>query len=187
MARIKVVEYEEADGLLKNVYDDLIQKRGQLSEVLKIQSLHAASIQSHTQLYMDVMFAQSPLSRAEREMIAVVVSVANGCLYCKTHHAAALNTYWKNVERTQALLSDYKTAQLSERELLLCEFAIHLTQNPHAHEQEDFTIALKQNGLSDRAILDLVLVTSYFNFVNRIVLGLGVQLEHHKGEGFKYD
>lgn len=57
---------------------------------------------------------------------------------------------------------------------------------PAAHEATDFTSALKEAGFSDEAILDVALVTSYFNFVNRMVLSLGVQLEEHKGEGYKY-
>jgi alkylhydroperoxidase family enzyme len=63
---------------------------------------------------------------------------------------------------------------------------VHLTQNPSAHEQQNFTSALKDKGIDDAAILDVVLVTSYFNFVNRMVMALGVTLEEHKGEGYKY-
>ncbi len=63
---------------------------------------------------------------------------------------------------------------------------MHLTQNPAAHEQQNFTSPLKDKGLADGAILDGVLVTSYFNFVNRMVMVLGVQLEEHKGEGYNY-
>ncbi len=82
MARIKMIPEEKAEGKLKEIYDELIQKRGALSEVLMIQSLHPDSIRSHTKLYMDIMFSKTSLSRAEKEMIAVVVSAANGCFYC---------------------------------------------------------------------------------------------------------
>ncbi len=101
MARINVIQYDAAEGELKTVYDDLITKRGQLSEVLKIQSLHPSSIKSHTAFYMDIMFNKSALSRAEKEMIAVVVSVVNGCMYCQTHHGTALNNYWKDESRIE--------------------------------------------------------------------------------------
>lgn len=187
MARIKVIQYEAAGEVLKTIYDDLIKQRGKLSEVLKIQSLNPDTIKSHMQLYLDVMFAQSPLSRAEREMIAIVVSVTNGCQYCQTHHAAALNNYWKEGERVQRLIENYKTAPLSEKELAMCVFAEHLTRHPNDHESMDRTIELKKHGLEDRAILDLVLVISYFNFVNRMVMGLGVTLEDHKGAGYNYE
>ncbi len=101
MARIKVVQPEDAGKDLKEVYDQLVQKRGQLSEVLKIQSLHPSSIKSHVAFYTDIMFSKTALSRAEKEMIAVVVSVANGCIYCQTHHGAALNNYWKDENRIE--------------------------------------------------------------------------------------
>jgi alkylhydroperoxidase family enzyme len=75
---------------------------------------------------------------------------------------------------------------VEQKEIALCDFAVHLTQNPAAHEQQNFTSPLNDKGLDDVAILDVVLVTSYFNFVNRMVLSLGVQLEAHQGEGYKY-
>ncbi len=186
MARIQIIQYEEAEGELKEIYDGLIAKRGNLSEVLKIQSLHPSSIKSHTAFYMDIMFNKFALPRAEKEMIAVVVSVANGCIYCQTHHGTALNNYWKNESRIEQLKSNYNHAGLSEKEVAMCHFAVHLTKYPAAHEQQNFTSPLKDKGLDDAAILDVVLVTSYFNFVNRMVMALGVELEEHKGEGYKY-
>lgn len=134
MARIKVIQPEDAGEVLKEVYDELLQKRGQLSEVLKVQSLHPSSLKSHVAFYLDIMFSKTALSRAEKEMIAVVVSLANGCIYCQTHHSAALNTYWKDEAKVSLLKKDYNNASLSEKEGLLCKFAVHLTNNPSAHE-----------------------------------------------------
>lgn len=186
MSRIKVVEFEEAEGKLKEVYEELIRKRGRLSEVLKIQSLHPESLRSHLSFYMDIMFSKTALTREEKELMAVVVSVANGCHYCQSHHAAALQAYWKNEQRIEMLKQDYQTASLSSKELAMCQFAVLLTKDPAAHEKSDYTPGLKESGLSDEAILDVALVTSYFNFVNRMVLALGVQLEAHGGSGYKY-
>jgi uncharacterized peroxidase-related enzyme len=132
------------------------------------------------------MFNKSALSRAEKEMIAVVVSIVNGCMYCQTHHGTALNNYWKDESRIEQLKSNYNHAGLSEKEVAMSHFAVHLTKYPAAHEQQNFNLPLKNKGLDDAAILDVVLVTSYFNFVNRMVMALGVQLEEHKGEGYKY-
>ncbi len=54
------------------------------------------------------------------------------------------------------------------------------------HDKNDQTILLRAVGLSDAAILDATLVISYFNFVNRIVLSLGVDIEQDSGKGYKY-
>lgn len=186
MAVIKTIEHGEATGRLKEIYDDLIQKRGQLAEVHKIQSLRPESIVKHIDLYMEIMFSKSELSRAEREMIAVVTSVSNNCHYCQIHHSEALNNYWRDEERIVHLRSNYSKAQLSERELALCQFAEKLTLKPDDFKEPEYVNKLKEMGLSDAAILDTTLVVAYFNFVNRIVLGLGVSLEVDGGTGYKY-
>ena len=68
----------------------------------------------------------------------------------------------------------------------LCEYAEQLTLNPgDANAQQ--IVKLQELGLSDRAILDASLVISYFNFVNRMVLGLGVHLDGEEVRGYQYD
>lgn len=186
MPNIKVIPFEEATGKLRDIYDDLIEKRGKLAAVHTIQSLNPDSIIAHIELYMTIMFSQSPLTRTQREMVAVVVSAANGCEYCQQHHGAALNNYWKDEVRVQMLRKNYETAGLSEPDTLLCRYAIELTLHPDDFENENRTERLRQAGLEDRAILDATLVVAYFNFVNRIVLALGVEVEEKVGEGYKY-
>ena len=75
MARITVIEPAEADEELRRIYESLTSSRGKLAEVHKLQSLNAPTIPAHMDLYTKIMFSPSPLSRAEREMMAVVVSV----------------------------------------------------------------------------------------------------------------
>lgn len=186
MARIKIIEQAEASGRLKEIYEDLIQKRGQLAEVHKIQSLRPESIVKHIDLYMEIMFSKSELSRAEREMMAIITSVSNNCHYCQIHHSQALNNYWKDEERLIRLRNNFYEANLSEKELLLCRFAESLTIKPEDFKEPDVIDSLKKTGMSDEAILDATLVVAYFNFVNRIVLSLGVSLENSQGIGYKY-
>ena len=186
MARIRIIGEDEAEGLLKEIYDQLTAKRGQLAEVHKLQSLRPKSILRHMELYMEIMFTRSELSRAEREMMAVVVSAANACHYCMEHHGAALNFYWKDTARLEKLKEDFHRAGLNARELALAEYAEHLTLHPQEHAETDFTVPLRKQGLSDKGILDATLVVSYFNFVNRMVAALGAELEKEGGEGFVY-
>jgi len=186
MSRIKVIQHEEATGRLKEIYDDLLKKRGKLADVHKIQSLRPESIVAHMDLYMEIMFSKSELSRAEREMIAVVVSVANGCEYCQTHHAQALNSYWKNDEKINRLRHDFENADLTSRELVLCSFANLLTIHPEAYQNEKYLAPVKRIGITDSGILDATLVVAYFNFVNRIVLALGLEVSEAEVCGYRY-
>ncbi len=187
MTRIKVIQPNEAEGRLNEIYQEIISKRGKVANVHKIQSLRPESILKHQELYLEIMFSKSELSRAEREMMAVIVSANNNCEYCILHHAEALNHYWKDEEKINRLISNFKEAGLSDRQMVLCKFARELTINPGSFEEkESYTEYLKENGLSDNAILDTTLVIAYFNFVNRTVLSLGVEADNDEMKGYKY-
>ncbi len=80
MAWIRVIGEKEAEGRLKEVYDRCAVN-GRVDNILKIHGLHPESLEAHLAVYRDIMFGPGPLSRAEREMAAVVVSIANDCHY----------------------------------------------------------------------------------------------------------
>jgi uncharacterized peroxidase-related enzyme len=186
MPRIKIIEYENAEGKLKEIYDEVIKKRGKLAEIHKIHSLNPQSLLDHLDLYLTIMFNKSPLSRAQREMIAVVVSEANKCEYCQEHHGEALKHFWRNEEIINQLREDYTKVELLPKDKLLCDLGYTLTLFPASKEVGILIDALKNMGTSDTEILDATLVISYFNYVNRIVLGLGLEVESDAG-GYKYD
>lgn len=185
MPFIKTIEPEEADGKLKDIYENLTKTRGKIAEIHKIQSLNPDALTAHMDLYMAVMFGKSPLKRYQREMMGVVVSAANSCSYCINHHEQALLAYWKDEEKTKLLINNRKALSLSRTDQLLCNLAELLTKNSLSTYQKEVQNLL-DNGLSDRAVLDAVQVIAYFNFVNRMVLGLGVTFSEEEIKGYKY-
>jgi alkylhydroperoxidase family enzyme len=81
-AWIRVIPEQEADGELKALYDQEFDSEKQGTDnILAVHSLNPPTLRAHAALYHTVMHAKSPLSRTEREMIAVVVSVINQCHY----------------------------------------------------------------------------------------------------------
>ncbi|WP_436517946.1 peroxidase-related enzyme [Ekhidna sp. To15] len=186
MSFIDTIQPDQAEGELKEIYDDLIKSRGKIAEVHKIQSLNPESIVNHMELYMTIMFGKSPLRRVHREMMAVIVSISNKCEYCQVHHLEAVKNFWRDDQKLDAFQVDFEAAPLDEKEKSLCRFAKELTENPEKSEDAGLVKPLKKAGFTDREILDATLVIAYFNFVNRIVLGLGVNLEENPG-GYKYD
>jgi len=82
MAWIRTVDPAEAQGLLKQVYDAAVRRAGKVFNVVRLQSLRPEALHASTQLYLELMHApRGALTRAQREMIAVVVSATNGCHY----------------------------------------------------------------------------------------------------------
>jgi uncharacterized peroxidase-related enzyme len=81
MAWIKTVEPEEATGDLKVEYKQAVKRAGKVFNILKVQSLNPPVLHQSMQMYLATMYGPSGLSRAEREMLATVVSWANQCFY----------------------------------------------------------------------------------------------------------
>ncbi len=75
-----------------------------------------------------------------------------------------------------AIQEDYRGADLSPRERAILDYAVKLTLRPSVMQRSDVE-GLRETGLSDAEILDVCQVTSYYNYVNRLADGLGVDLE----------
>jgi uncharacterized peroxidase-related enzyme len=71
---------------------------------------------------------------------------------------------------------DYRTASISRADRAMLEYAVKLTTEPHGVGEADVA-ALRGEGFDDTAILDVCQVTSYYNYVNRLADGLGVEME----------
>lgn len=185
MSWIRVIDEGDATGDLKKAYEDIREKRGKISNIMRAHSLNPKAMQKHMELYLTLMFETSGLSREERELLGVVVSSANRCEYCVNHHVTALNHYWKDKEKTDKLASDFESVHLPGRQLQMLRYARKLTVSPDEVTHEDLQ-ALRENGFIDHEILNINLITSYFCFVNRIILGLGVHFTADEVLGYKY-
>ncbi len=186
MSFIATIEPNCAQGEINEFYTRLKNRRGKLAAVHQAQSLNINVLEQHMKLYESTMFADSPLSRAQREMLAVVVSAANNCHYCITHHSLALNHYWRSENRINLLQKQHFIECLDEKDRLLCQYAVALTTNPSAVNEHEYIEPMRQIGLSDREIVDAAGVIAYFNYVNRVVLGLGVKVETDGAGGYNY-
>ena len=81
-AWIEMVDEDEADGELRQVYDRCAATTtGRVANIYKIHSLNPKTMLAHRALYRSVMFGRSPLKRYQREMIGTLVSALNGCHY----------------------------------------------------------------------------------------------------------
>jgi len=185
MARIKTKDVREAEGPLKEAYEEVAKKRGNVANVFQAESLNPFVMRSHLDLYMKIMYGKSGLSRREREMIAVIVSSTNGCTYCTRHHSEALASQIKDDAAVEAIRRDYLTAPITPKERVMLGYAVKLTRIPNGVTDADVQ-KLRDAGLADGDILDTTFTAAYFNFVNRLVLGLGVELEGDADRVYKY-
>ncbi len=91
-------------------------------------------------------------------------------------HEKDLRSVVESDGQRQAVQTDYRTASLTAREIALLDFAVKLTKSPSGVRKEDLD-ALRKHGFTDEQLVDAVQCIGYFNFINRVLDGLGVDPE----------
>jgi uncharacterized peroxidase-related enzyme len=148
-------------------FDKCTEKLGFVPNVLAAYAFDNAKLEAFIALYNDVMLAPSGLSKLEREMIAVAVSAHNRCYYCLVAHGAAVRTLSNDPVLGELMVMNYRAARLNKRQRAMLDFAVKLTAESWAIEDEDRE-RLRRAGFSDRDIWDISAVVGFFNMSNRV-------------------
>ena len=127
---------------------------------------------SGTSFYDELMRGESGLTKAQREMIAVVVSTANRCHYCIVSHSAALRKLTGDPILVEQLQTNHAYAKVEPKERAMLDFALKLTERSSTCTEADVE-ALREAGWSDEDVMDIAEVAAMFNFTNRLASGLG--------------
>jgi uncharacterized peroxidase-related enzyme len=109
------------------------------------------------------------LTAADREMIAVVVSAANGCLYCLVAHGAALRQELGDPVLGERISYDWRRAQLDERRAAICAYADKLTLRPREMTRADLQTLLDV-GLTLEEAWDVAELAAMYNLTNRMAM-----------------
>ncbi len=155
-------------------FDICDEKLGLVPNVLRAYAFDIDKLNAFTGMYNDLMLGASGLSKLEREMIAVVVSSINRCWYCQVAHGAAVRALSGRPELGEAMVMNWRAAELSERESAMLAFAEKLTRASAEIEESDRQ-ALRDAGFSDRDIFDIAGVTGFFNMTNRVASATGME------------
>lgn len=120
-----------------------------------------------------VMRGPSPFTVAERELIAAYVSGRNDCGYCHGVHTATAEAFGVPAGLLSALLTDLDSAPVDDGMRVVLAYVGKLTTTPSRVTAADAD-AVFAAGWDERALHDAVIVCALFNFMNRMVNGLGI-------------
>ncbi len=181
MAWIKTIEYSSSTGALKRIYERVKGPNDNVDNVLKVHSLRPHTLKGHMVLYKSVLHnSNNELPKWYLESIGVYVSLLNHCEYCVRHHFEGLKRLIKDDTKADAIMNALSTGQLgsvfSPKFKKGLEHARKLTLT-HSKIDESEIQEIRHAGFSDGEILEINQVASYFNYVNRTVVGLGVSLQ----------
>ncbi|MBN9623235.1 MAG: peroxidase-related enzyme [Actinobacteria bacterium] len=110
------------------------------------------------------------LSVSDREMVGVVVSSANGCLYCLVSHGAVLRQELGDPIQGENIALDWRRAGLSPRQEAICGYAEKLTLRPREMTGEDVSKLLAE-GLTAEEAWDVMELAAMYNMTNRLAMG----------------
>jgi uncharacterized peroxidase-related enzyme len=163
-----------ARGLLEQIRAR--SHRGQVAHLWQTLASDPPVLEALHGLYRTLMEDPVPLTRAQAEMIAVVVSATNGCGYAVAHHGPQLARALGSEALARAVAMDYRAADLTARDRVLLDACVALTCEPSERTRADVE-RVREYGFDDPAILRATAITAFFNLTNRIVQGLGIALE----------
>ncbi len=136
---------------------------------------HPEGLDATFATYRALMENPSPLTPAQAELIALVVSANNGCAYCVAHHGTRLARLVGD-ELARHVARDYREANLAARDRVLLDCAVALSCEPAERTAADIE-RLREYGFDDAGILRAIEIAAFYAYVNRVALALGVELE----------
>ena len=177
MPWIETLSEGAAEGNVKEQYEMAKKRAGWVWNVIKVSSLRPDLMYASMSVYLVAFHKPSGLTRAQKEMIATVVSKLNDCNYCTQAHAYDLEHEGKTDHSfAESIIQDYRKADIDDKTRAILEYSEKMTLTPSKMREDDVK-GLRNSGLSDKEILETVHITAFFNYINRVVDSLGVDLE----------
>jgi uncharacterized peroxidase-related enzyme len=152
--RSRILEVQSKAGFVPNVFLALASRP---AEWRAFMAYHDALLLKET----------GSLTKGEREMIIVVTSAANQCLYCVVAHGAILRVYEKKPLLADQLAVNYRKADITRRQRAMLDFAHKVTVASHLIDDDDFE-RLREHGFSDDDVWDIGAISAFFGLSNRM-------------------
>ncbi len=156
------------------LFDKCMAKLGLIPNVLVAYAHRPEKLRAFSLMYNDLMLGESGLSKLEREMIAVAVSAQNRCWYCQVAHGAQVRMLSNDPALGEALVMNWRAAPLDHRGHSILTFAEKITLSSATVTEADRQ-ALRDAGLSEEDIWDVVAIAAFFNMSNRMASALEMQ------------
>lgn len=169
--KLNLPEFDSLDEDVKKYLNICHDKLGIKPNVLVAYTFNQNKFRTFSRMYNEIVLGESGLSVLEREMIAVVVSSINKCYYCLVAHGQAVRELSDDPELGELMVMNWRAAGLEGRHYAMLEYADKLTSTPELMSDDDRE-KLKDEGFSEADIFDITDVAAFFNYTNRMALGV---------------
>jgi uncharacterized peroxidase-related enzyme len=185
MTRIRTIRPSEASDELRRAREaqhtlyppeyeaPVLPQDDDIAGIVAAHSLIPDALYHAFATFGSLMSPDLPLSRRQHEMIATVVSATNRTYYCTVSHTEFLRRTTNDDELSQAVRDDYRTAPISDADKAMLEYAEQITRDA-TRVTDEHHANLRAAGFDDTGILQITLIASWFNYINRVADSLGV-------------
>lgn len=143
-----------------------------VSDYVLVLAHDPESLDARSPLFNAVMYGKGGLDRAGREIGAIGASIVNRCVYCAAVHAQRHAQLSKDPSVSDRIFADGAGARLGPRDQAMFDFSVRLAETPPRTGPQDMH-ALRDAGLDDLEIADLILASAMFGWANRLMHVLG--------------
>ncbi|WP_280188066.1 CMD domain-containing protein [Delftia sp. PS-11] len=154
---------------------DLSHPKARTSDFYLLLARQPRVLSERSQAFNAIMYAPGGLSRPEREVAATAVSRSNGCVYCASVHAQRFEQLAKRNDVMAQMFDDPDTAGTNARERAIIQSSLALTRAPGSFGAAQLQ-PLREAGLTDQEILDMLHSAALFGWANRLMLNLGKEV-----------
>ena len=158
------------DQEIKKFFQICEKKLGLIPNIIKANAINKKRFSSFNIFYNRLMQDDNYLTKIEKEMIAVVVSSINRCLYCCVSHGYNLGKLLKDTSKAKIILINYNVSEISKKHKIMLDFVSKLTTDSFKINDDDRN-SLRKAKFSEYHILEIIEVASFFNMTNRIASG----------------
>ncbi|MEZ5536850.1 MAG: peroxidase-related enzyme [Thiolinea sp.] len=167
ISRFPVPKLEDLPDDIRELILEVQEKSGFIPNVFLALAHRPAEFRAFFAYHDALMEKDSGLSKAEREMIVVATSNANGCQYCVVAHGAILRIRAKDPLIADQVAINHRKADITPRQKAMLDFAMTVCLDSADIDDDDFVL-LREHGFSDEDIWDIAGISAFFGMSNRM-------------------
>lgn len=167
ISRFSIPELKSLPDDIREKIEAVQEKSGFVPNVFLVLANRPEEFRAFFAYHDALMEKESPISKAEREMIVVAVSSANQCLYCIVAHGAILRIRAKDPLIADQIAANYHKANITPRQKAMLDFAIKVTNSANTINDSDFKL-LAEHGFTANDAWDIAGIAAFFGLSNRM-------------------
>ena len=176
MAYIELPDINDVDENIKKQFEVTKALTGELGETVRILAIRPDILAMTNKMVNILLVPQTELDYETKEVLAIAVSIENGCTICTDEHERIAKMLGIDAQKVEKIKQGIENTDFPEHKKLLLQFCVKSAKNSYKIMKKDLDM-LRSAGYSDSQILEAVAIVGFFNYINTVVNAMGAGKE----------